>query len=184
VLWVKRRKPLTRDPSSEFAGWVKQEVQGLGGNAWVFIDEIGVGAGVLDNARRMGLNARGFAASKRSHQPRRFSNIRAECWWKVREKLQKGELSLPDDHLLTGDLTTARYAFDELGRIQLEDKDEMRKRLGRSPDSGDALAMTFASVALSADEEEPTSAQVTTEKSRWHLEKRATASRWKRLRGR
>jgi len=71
----------------------------------------------------------------------RFRNQRAELFWLLREALEKEELGLPDDEELIADLSALRYSFDQAGRIVLEFKDEVRKRLGRSPDRGDAVAL-------------------------------------------
>jgi hypothetical protein len=53
-------------------------------------------------------------------------------------------MSLPQDDLLAGDLTGVKFYHDGQGRILIEPKDKIRERLGRSPDSGDALAMSYA----------------------------------------
>jgi hypothetical protein len=78
-----------------------------------------------------------------------FGNLRAFCYWKLREALDPDltknpeQLALPDDRELLADITAARYK-QRNGRIFIEDKDEIRKRIGRSPDRGDAVAVTFA----------------------------------------
>ena len=61
----------------------------------------------------------------------RSRNWRAEAFWKLREAMEKGELSLPDDEDLRADLSTLRYTFTQDDRIQIEGKDECRKRLAR-----------------------------------------------------
>ena len=76
--------------------------------------------------------------------PKRFRNRRAELFWRLREALERGEVSLPDDEELHADLSALRYQFTQDGRIQIESKDECRKRLGRSPDRADALALAWA----------------------------------------
>ncbi len=55
--------------------------------------------------------------------------------------MERGEVSLPDDDDLRADLSALRYLFTQDGRIQIENKDEVRRRLGRSPDRGDAVAL-------------------------------------------
>jgi hypothetical protein len=47
------------------------------------------------------------------------------------------------DDLLIGDLTAPRWSVNSSGRIQIESKDDIRKRLGRSTDSGDAVVQAF-----------------------------------------
>ncbi len=180
VHWVKRRKPITSDPTGELAGWLKVEMDRLGFGCWGFIDEIGIGAGVLDAAKRIGLNVRGVSYSKRARQHRRFANTRAELWWRVREALQKHELWLPDDDMLAGDLTAPKFSYDELGRVLIEAKDEIRKRIGRSPDAGDAVALTFAAPSLDIVNEDGFDQEVLTEQgSRWYMAVKPEGSRWR-----
>lgn len=76
-----------------------------------------------------------------------YQNLRAELWWALREALDpngKDLLSMPpgDDGLL-GDLAAPKYDFRK-GWIQIEAKEDTKKRLGRSPDEGDAVMLTFA----------------------------------------
>ena len=52
-------------------------------------------------------------------------------------------LALPPDDDLIGDLTAPRIKYTSSGKIGIEPKDDIRKRMGRSPDSGDALAMAL-----------------------------------------
>ena len=80
----------------------------------------------------------------RRHRPKRFKNKRAELFWQLRKGLEQGKLALPDDDELLADLSALRYRFDQQGRIVLESKDEVRHRLGRSPDRGDAVALACA----------------------------------------
>ena len=113
--------------------------------ARVFIDAGGVGGGVVDI-----LNARGF---KRFVRPilfgekatafKRYHNRRAEMWDKLREWLGEGG-AIPDDEGLCSELCCVAKKYDSQGRLQLEEKDEIKKKLGRSPDKADALALTFA----------------------------------------
>ena len=72
----------------------------------------------------------------------RFVNRRAEMWRAVRDWLAAGG-AIPNDAALKADLSTPRYEFDAAGRLKLESKDEIKARLGRSPDTADALALTF-----------------------------------------
>jgi hypothetical protein len=76
----------------------------------------------------------------------RFVNKRAEMYWRVREALDPGSpgqpIALPDDQELLGDLTAPRWKPEVRG-IAIEDKDDIKKRLGRSPDCGDAVVLAF-----------------------------------------
>jgi len=66
-------------------------------------------------------------------------------WDEIRVWLEgKPPVQIPPDEDLYDDLTSVNKKYDRKGRLCLEEKDELKKRLGRSPDKGDALALTFA----------------------------------------
>ena len=72
----------------------------------------------------------------------RYLNKRAEMWFLMAEWIKRGG-SLPNDSELVRELTAPTYTFSN-GKFQVEPKDMIKKRLGFSPDKGDALALTFA----------------------------------------
>lgn len=77
-----------------------------------------------------------------------FANKRAEAWWKFREELDPDQqggsgIALPPDPELLADLTSPTWKLTARG-ILLESKEEIRKRLGRSPGKGDAVVMAFS----------------------------------------
>ena len=156
VLWVKKRRPKTQNASLEIASWLRDEMF-LEEVSRAYIDEIGIGAGVVDQARALGLNIIGINSSRPSRQKKRYANQRAEMYWRVREVLKKEALQLPDDDLLMADLIAPKYTWDYLGRIQIESKEDIKDRLGRSPDSGDALALTYmdSNAPMDADDDWP-----------------------------
>lgn len=83
-----------------------------------------------------------------------FYNKRAESWWRLREALDPDQpngspIALPYDSELVADLTAVRYEVTPRG-IKCEDKDEVVKRLGRSPDKGDSVVMAWSQGATSA----------------------------------
>lgn len=81
-----------------------------------------------------------------------FANKRAEAWWRFREELdpeQEGGsvIALPPDPELRSDLVAPQFlprALEVGGKIQIESKEEIRKRIGRSPGKGDAVVMALA----------------------------------------
>jgi len=122
-----------------------------GGDPILQVDVIGVGASVYDAAKARDLpvvalnGAEGSAARDRTGRLG-FINRRAEWWWQLREALDPDrgeELALPPDRELLADLTAPRWRLGSRG-IQVESKDEIRARLGRSPDKGDSLVYAFA----------------------------------------
>ena len=111
----------------------------------VLIDIGGLGAGVFDRLREMRYSeCQSVNAGEKAHDPDRYINKRAEMWDGLKQWLSAGSVSLPDDDALQADLTGLRYSYDSRGRLKLESKDDAKKRGIRSPDIGDALAMTFA----------------------------------------
>ena len=122
--------------------------------ACICVDSIGIGSSALDFLVGLNLNVLPVVGSEASTSSDkagqlRFRNKRAEMYWRLREALDpiaKEPIALPPDSELLGDLTAVRYKIVTMGRvaaIQMRSKDEIRDAIGRSPDKGDAVAMTF-----------------------------------------
>lgn len=118
------------------------------------IDLIGIGAGVFDRLREQKFNVQGFNASGSAEgltdrsEELEFVNLRAAAWWSVREQLDPAFepiVCLPPDDRLIGDLCAPRYKYTSAGKIQIESKDEIRKRIGRSTNDGDSTVMALFS---------------------------------------
>lgn len=132
----------------------------------VGVDSVGVGAGAVNEARRLGKKVRQISSGTKAIPrldtdlmwaetnvpgqesrleqtgPRvveveRFGCLRDQVWWWMREDLRKGTCALPFDEELFQDLTTPTVRYDG-GKIRVESKDEIQKRLRRSPNKGDA----------------------------------------------
>jgi hypothetical protein len=116
-----------------------------------FIDDTGHwGHGVIDNLRATGVSsALPIIFHDRPINPR-YKNRRAEMWIEMSEAVKR-EVALPF-HIpeLVAELTTPTYTFVN-GVFMLEEKDQVKKRLGRSPDLADALALTWALPDLPGD---------------------------------
>lgn len=114
----------------------------------VNIDIGGLGAGLYDILDDRGYRdvIRAVNFGEKAQDQERYSNRRAEMWNRVNEWLNADmPVSLIDDErLLLTDLTAPEKRFDRLGRLLLEPKEDIKKRIGRSTDVGDALALTFA----------------------------------------
>ena len=112
----------------------------------VCIDCIGIGAGIVDRLKEIGYDCvEGVNVARSANNKDKFRNLRAELWHDMREWLaQDAAIQIPDSDVLLGDLTSLGYKFDSSGRLQIESKDELRKRGMKSPDTADALALTFA----------------------------------------
>lgn len=108
------------------------------------VDDSGLGGGVTDRLREQGVEVLAYLAGEKAYDAERFINRRAETWWLIREALKKDEISLPPDNKLAADLTNIKFTYTSKGQIKLESKDDIKKRIGRSPDRGDALAIALA----------------------------------------
>lgn len=115
--------------------------------ARVFIDAGGVGGGVVDILHDRGFKkiVRAVMFGSKAINDDRYHNRRAEMWDELRQWLtSEPAVKIPDDDNLCAEMCAVNKKYDSRGRLQLEEKDELKKRLGRSPDMADALALTFA----------------------------------------
>lgn len=116
------------------------------------VDVIGIGAGVVDRLREQRMKVLAFNASKASKaldSTREFgyANRRSEAMWTLRQALDPSgdpDICLPDDEMLLGDLSAPKWEVTSGGKIQIEGKDDIKKRIGRSTDDGDAVTMAFS----------------------------------------
>jgi hypothetical protein len=114
----------------------------------VHLDVVGVGTSPYDFLKVNGIyviavNGAVKGAGTDASGLLRFANKRAELHWRMREALdplQPEPIALPPDPQLLGDLTAAKWSLTQQG-ILIEPKNEIIKRLGRSPDRGDAAML-------------------------------------------
>lgn len=135
-------------------------IEALGGSSVVpNVDIAGVGQGVRTALSLAGVefNDVNFAAGSYGTDVSgklRFANLRAEMYWRFREALERGEVDLPDDRELLAELCAARWSLTQAG-IQLEPKDAIKKRLGRSPDLADAIVLAWYQAEVGGFSESP-----------------------------
>jgi hypothetical protein len=117
----------------------------------IFVDEGGVGGGVVDRLRQLGVPVTGVnfggkpdsgTLQEAGAMGERYANKRAEMWGVMRAWLPRG--AIPKDDDMITDLTGVEYGYNADNAIQLERKEDMKKRGLDSPDIADALALTFA----------------------------------------
>lgn len=147
--------------SKEAAAWARHHIRswmrpgegtGVPGThaPTVNVDSIGVGSGVFDElARDRWLNAVSVQTSERADLDAEYHNLRAQLWFNTARWLKEEGCVPPDDELRV-ELLAPQYKFDESGRLKAEPKDEIKERLGRSPDRGDALVMAVYDGGASA----------------------------------
>ncbi len=113
----------------------------------VCIDIGGLGAGVYDRLKELGHERVIYAVNSGTTalDQDRYSNKRAEMWGLMNEWLRDFPCNIPDVDSLHADLCAPKYSYDSKTRLKIERKEDMIfKRRLRSPDEGDALALTFA----------------------------------------
>lgn len=112
----------------------------------VFIDCIGIGAGVVDRLNEMGYEqVIGVNVSREPINKDQFKNLRAELWSEMRDWfLQDMPVQIPDDPELQKELCGLGYGYDSSGRLLIESKKDAKARGMESPDKADALMITFA----------------------------------------
>lgn len=142
----------------EIAGRVKH-ILDADGHAMAFIDTIGEGAGVYARLKEQGVES--AVSAKFSHgaidpitgytltditEEHQFLNMRAYLYWALKDWLNpqhNPNAMLPPDEELKEELTNTKWKFNSQGKIQIEAKEDIKKRIGRSPDKADALVNTF-----------------------------------------
>lgn len=141
-------KTRTGDPE-ELEDWLIENLD-LFGAQQVAIDADGIGfgfAGAVRRRRGKRMAVTAIRSSASAGDPKTYLNRRAEMWWQLREALSRVGANQLDftqmDDDTAAQLLMPRYQTNK-GKIQIESKDDLRKRLGRSPDSADAVVYVFA----------------------------------------
>lgn len=188
------------------AGYIHQALAGDRILGYINIDVIGVGTSAYDSAKVMypqivnpvnASEASSFIVTAEKGQTViRMRNVRAEYYWRFRMALdpEHGDnLALPPGNEIVSDLCAAKYKWVAGGIIQIESKDEIKKRISRSPDIGESFLLAYlpgdmaSPYPLSVDEDTPsrwtksTQEQVPVDASRWTMDLAGgNGSRWKR----
>ena len=115
--------------------------------AEICVDTIGLGSGVADRLREMGLNVRDVNVAESSAMNPNANRLRDELWLSVKDWLGTRAVKIPKDEVLRQELVAPRYTFTSTGKVVVESKDGLKKRGMRSPDLADALCLTFAGQA-------------------------------------
>jgi hypothetical protein len=110
----------------------------------IFVDEIGIGAGVVDRLHQLGYKkVIGINSGNKAQKDDQYFNKRSEMWGETKEWLRTGSIPMGDQEL-EDDLIGPEYGFDGKNRIKIESADDMKARGLASPDTASALALTFA----------------------------------------
>ena len=110
----------------------------------IYIDAIGLGAGLADRLRELDMPAVAVSVSETASLKDRFNRLRDELFWAAREWFEARDCKIPLDDTLIAELTGVRYKYLSTGKLKVESKDEMKRRGQRSPDVADAFVLSFA----------------------------------------
>ena len=140
--------------ATKIESWVKQDTTWTAGKVaemaraesptTIYVDEIGIGAGVVDPLRANRYNVVGVVSGEAARKAEVYANRRAELYCQLAEHFQDGSIVIPDHPKLSSQLSSIKYKFDTHHRKIIESKDDMRKRGGKSPDYADALMLAFS----------------------------------------
>jgi phage terminase large subunit len=130
------------------AGLVVNDVKSYR-DAIIAVDNLGVGAGTLGRLLELGHLARACTFSAAPTRTPKYStkyvNLRTQCYWEFREGLQEQEMAIApldgDEDLAFEELSAVEYTVNSSGTIVASSKDEVKKKIGRSPDRADAIVM-------------------------------------------
>lgn len=138
--------------------------------AGIYVDVIGIGAGVYDRLKQLDYNVfpvntaeKSLVLDKKTKKPK-FKNLRSEVWWRARQSLDPNKITNPSpfsiipDRKLEEDLTAPKYTI-KAGQIVVEEKAEMKKRLKRSPDFADAYCLAVYGIVV-GDKTKPAAALI------------------------
>jgi len=145
-------------PALEARGFARHVRGTLGANAYgrpvmvgrqarrgrIVVDAVGLGGPVADRLREDGFAVDEFNGSSRAGDPDRHLNRRAGAHWHLARELEAGRIDLPADEALREEALAVEFAVGAGGKVQVESKDDLRSRLGRSPDRLDAAVLAFA----------------------------------------
>jgi hypothetical protein len=150
------RKEDTMETAGRLVAYLREHTAAV-----AYIDVNGLGAGVFDRVREVHdlkelrevqdqkipavpVNTANATKARDKTKELIFNRLRDYLWWHIKELLEDGEIALPPDEELTADLVAFKWGNTSTGKIVIEEKKEVKKRLGRSPDTADAVILTFA----------------------------------------
>lgn len=132
---------------------------GVNKRAPIGVDAIGIGIGVGSLLYGKNLNVYAIKVSRASKAVDetgqfRFLNLRAELWWRLRERLNPNNpnrILLPPNQRLRAEITSPRFERTPNDKIKIESTDSIREKIGRSPDLANALLLAMYAQKRSKD---------------------------------
>lgn len=123
----------------------------------VVVDGVGVGGGVADELRELGVPVIEVNGAEKAYDAKRYGNARAEIWDTAARMMADGDVEIEDplEPILRGQLIAPRYRFTR-GKMYVEEKDDIKARMNnRSPDRADAYVQGLWALQLVPEDEAP-----------------------------
>jgi hypothetical protein len=108
------------------------------------VDSVGIGFHVATHLADHGYEVYGFNAGGAAIDAEHFVNAKAEAYWALREALERGAVTGLTDEETQAQLAGIRYRHTPGGRVEIESKEDAKKRGQQSPDRAEALVLAFA----------------------------------------
>jgi hypothetical protein len=109
----------------------------------IAVDDTGLGGGLTDRLRELGLEVMAVNFASAPDHPEKFHDVPSELWGELAEGMKAGLVGpIPQNDALCAQLTARRYTYRNC-RLKVESKEEMKRRGLKSPDRGDALALAW-----------------------------------------
>lgn len=131
----------------ELSEAVREVVHRVDGDAPIVVDATGLGAGVADNLKHFGRRIIQYVGNAKASKDE-FSNVKAEMYWELMQRFVREEITgAVIDAEMQEELKAQKYKYSG-SKVRMWKKDEIKAKLGRSPDKSDALMLAFMPVPV------------------------------------
>lgn len=162
VVLMRQGRVVPSDRYIRYHGKMPMELVGLVAklaDAWkpdfLCVDATGMGGPIADRLRELGYPVVRVVVGERANDDERFVLVRDELWGHTNDWLIDAPNVIPDCPILHSEMTSVPYTYDSSRRLKLKSKEYMRSKGLKSPDGGDALALTFAVTTAAAFNDKP-----------------------------
>lgn len=145
------------NPDTMHTCGVAVDMRARHGAASVHVDMVGIGRGVVDRGKELGEPFVGINVGEKAdaeaeaEADEQFANLRAQYWWNVRMRFEHNTIDIdPNDLDLAAELASIKFKRKSNGQIQIESKDDMKRRGLQSPNRADALMLANATPRVPA----------------------------------
>lgn len=114
----------------------------------IFVDKGGIGTGIVDRLNELNIPVVGVMFGAAASNPDLYANKKAEIWWRMKDWFEEQPNRIVNNPAFIADICAPQPDVSSNGRKILESKEKLDRRGIRSPDGGDALALTFTEFVL------------------------------------